>query len=98
MYIDDLLGETEIARRLNQEGVPSEFDRPWSPWMVKSVLTNEKYLGDMVFNRGSFKLHRNSVHNPRDEWIRNTGAFESPLPVGLFARGAGRTCTAERET
>lgn len=86
MYIDDLLGETEIARRLNQEGIPSEFDRPWSPWMVKSVLTNEKYLGDMVFNRGSFKLHRNSVHNPRDEWIRNTGAFESPLPVGLFAR------------
>ena len=84
MYIDDGLGETEIARLLNSEGIPSEFSRPWTPWMVKSLLTNEKYLGDMVFNRGSFKLQRIAVHNPRDEWVRSAGAFISPLPPATF--------------
>ena len=84
MYIDDGLGETQIARQLNSESIPSEFSRPWTPWMVKSLLTNEKYLGDMVFNRGSFKLQRIAVHNPRDEWVRSAGAFISPLPPAAF--------------
>ena len=84
MYIDDGLGETEIARQLNAEGISSEFERPWTPWLVKSLLTNEKYLGDMVFNRGSFKLQRSAVRNPRDEWLRLRGAFTSPLPAGVF--------------
>ncbi len=84
MYIDDRRGETEIAKHLNATGIASEFARPWTPWMVKSLLTNEKYLGDMVFNRGSFKLQRHAVQNPRGEWIRNTGAFASPLAPGAF--------------
>ena len=84
MYVDEHRGETEIARHLNAEGTPSEFGRPWTPWLVKSLLTNEKYLGDMVFNRGSCKLQRHAVHNPRAEWLRLPEAFPSPLPVGLF--------------
>ena len=92
MYVQDRLGETHIAKILNAEGVPSEFDRPWTPWLVKSVLTNEKYLGDMIFNRGSFKLHRQAVHNPRTEWVRRDGAFPSPLIPGSF-----ESAQAERE-
>ena len=84
MYIENGLGETEIARQLNAEGTRSEFNRPWTPWMVKSLLTNEKYLGDMVFNRGSFKLQRIAVDNPRDEWVRSAGAFASPLAPAAF--------------
>lgn len=84
MYVDERWGETRIAKYLNAEGVTSEFDRPWTPWMVKSVLTNEKYLGHMIFNRGSFKLHRQAVDNPRAEWVRRESAFDSPLVPGSF--------------
>lgn len=84
MYVDERWGETRIAKFLNAEEVTSEFDRPWTPWMVKSVLTNEKYLGHMIFNRGSFKLHRQAVDNPRAEWVRRESAFDSPLVPGSF--------------
>lgn len=92
MYAKEHWGETHISKTLNAEGVASEFDRPWTPWMVKSVLTNEKYLGHMIFNRGSFKLHRQAVDNPRAEWVRRDSAFDSPLVPGSF-----ELAQAERE-
>lgn len=86
MYIVDGLGDSEIARRLNADGVPSEFGRPWTPWLVHSVLTNEKYLGNLVFNRGSFKLHRKAVHNPKSIWVRLDAAFDSPIAAATYHR------------
>lgn len=86
MYVDDHLTETEITRRLNATGVPSEFDRPWTPWLVHSLLTNEKYLGNLVFNRGSFKLQRKAVHNPSSMWIRLDAAFDPPIPAEIYYR------------
>jgi len=84
MYVHDGWGETRIAKILNTERVASEFDRPWTPWLVKSVLTNEKYLGHMIFNRGSFKLQRQMMNNPKSEWVRRDRAFDSPLIPGSF--------------
>lgn len=92
MYVQERRGETYIAKTLNAEGVASEFDRPWTPWLVKGVLTNEKYLGHMIFNRGSFKLRRQAVSNPRTQWVRFDGAFVSPLIHGTF-----ELARAERE-
>ena len=86
MYIDDHLADTEIARRLNADGVPSEFGRPWTTWLVHSVLTNEKYLGNLVFNRGSFKLQRKAVHNPESMWVRLDAAFDSPIAAATYYR------------
>jgi DNA invertase Pin-like site-specific DNA recombinase len=84
MYIDERLGETAIANHLNADSIRSEFGRPWTAWLVHSLLTNEKYLGNIIFNRGSFKLQRKAVHNPSEMWVRCDGAFESPLPEGVF--------------
>jgi hypothetical protein len=39
------------------------------------VLTNEKYIGNNVFNKVSFKLKQRRVVNPRDRWIRAEGAY-----------------------
>lgn len=84
MYVDEHLAETEIARRLNTKGVPSEFGRPWTPWLVHSLLTNEKYLGNLVFNRGSFKLQRKAVHNPSSMWVRLDSAFDAPISAEIY--------------
>lgn len=86
MYLDNGLGDTAISKALNDQGVPSEFGRRWTPWLVRSVLTNEKYTGTISFNRGSFKLKRKLVANPKEMWVRYDGAFVSPLPAGSFDR------------
>lgn len=83
-YVVDRLGETAIADKLNWAGIGSEFRRPWTPWLVHSILTNEKYLGTLLFNRGSCKLQREAVRNPPETWIRKDTAFEALISRDMF--------------
>jgi DNA invertase Pin-like site-specific DNA recombinase len=76
--------EREIAGLLNDEGCRTDFDRPWTRGTVHQVLTNEKYIGHNVYNRTSFKLKAQRVHNPADMWIRATGAFEPIVDPAAF--------------
>jgi DNA invertase Pin-like site-specific DNA recombinase len=64
MFADGGLSEQEIALRLNEEGILTDLGRPWSRSSVHQVLTNEKYIGNNVFNRVSFKLKQRRVVNP----------------------------------
>ena len=48
----------------------------WTRGTVHQVLINEKYIGNNVWNRGSFKLKRKRVRNSPDMWIRAEGVFE----------------------
>jgi DNA invertase Pin-like site-specific DNA recombinase len=82
--IDEDLSFREIADRLNDEGVATDLDRPWTASSVRTVLTNEKYIGNNVFNRSSFKLKKLHVDNPPDMWIRKEGAFEGIVPLEVF--------------
>ena len=82
--IEEDLTFAEIAERLNLAGVMSDLDRPWSPSAVRTVLTNEKYIGNNVFNRSSFKLKKTHVDNPPDMWIRKEGAFDGIVPIEVF--------------
>ena len=51
---------------------------------ARLVLTNEKYVGNNVYNRHSFKLKKKHVDNPPDMWIRKEGAFAGVVPVATF--------------
>ena len=82
--IEEDLSFREIADRLNEEGVATDLDRAWTPSSVRTVLTNEKYIGNNVFNRSSFKLKKLHVDNPPDMWIRKEGAFEGIVPLEVF--------------
>ena len=82
--IEDDLSFREIADRLNEAGVTTDLDKPWSPSTVRTVLTNEKYIGNNVFNRSSFKLKKLHVDNPPEMWIRKEGAFEGIVPLDFF--------------
>jgi len=48
------------------------------------VLTNEKYIGNNLYNRTSFKLKKLRVVNTPEMWIRKDGAFEPIVPAELF--------------
>ena len=64
--------------------VRTDIGRRWSPSTVRGVLTNEKYIGNNVFNRQSFKLKKLQVVNPPEMWIRKDGAFEAVVPAEVF--------------
>jgi DNA invertase Pin-like site-specific DNA recombinase len=68
-------GEKEIADQLNSGNFKMNFDRPWTRGTIHEVLTNEKYIGNNLFNRRSAKLKTKPKPNPENEWIRKDGAF-----------------------
>jgi len=76
--------ESEIASILNERGIPTDLGRPWTRGTIHQVLINEKYIGNNVWNRGSFKLKRRRVRNNPDMWIRAEGAFEPIVDRSLF--------------
>ena len=86
--------EREIAALLNARGIPTDLGRPWTRGTVHQILINEKYIGDNVWNRVSFKLKKKRVRNNADMRIRAEGAFEPIVDRTLFA--AAQTIIAER--
>lgn len=86
MFVREGRPEREIAEVLNAEGHRTDLDRPWTRATVHQVLTNEKYIGNNVFNKVSFKLKQRRVVNPREMWIRAEGTYPGgcrPLPFVL---------------
>lgn len=84
MFVVQRRPESEIATILNAEATPNEHGRLWTRAMVHQILTNEKYIGNNVFNRVSFKLKTKRVANTRDMWIRGDGAFEPIVETDFF--------------
>ena len=81
--------EAEIAADLNARGIVTDLGRPWNRNTVHQVLTNEKYIGNNVYNRTSFKLKKKHVRNTPEMWVRSDGAFDAVVsPADFFtARG-----------
>lgn len=88
-FIEESLGECEIAARLNGMHVRTDLDREWTRATVREVLTNEKYIGNNVYNRVSFKLKKLRVVNSPEMWIRKEGAFEAIVPSETFYTAQG---------
>jgi DNA invertase Pin-like site-specific DNA recombinase len=76
----------EIARQLNLASIVNHHGRPWTDIMVQAILKNEIYVGNLVYNRTSRRLGQKLVNNPRQTWIRCTGAVDPIVDLGLFER------------
>jgi hypothetical protein len=88
-FVDDNLTESEIAERLNTQGIRTDLGRDWTRATVREVLSNEKYIGNNVYNRRSFKLKKHRVVNNPEMWIKKEGAFEGIVPPELFYTAQG---------
>ena len=88
-FIEDSLHESEIADRLNTQSVLTDLGRGWTRATVREVLSNEKYIGNNVYNRRSFKLKKTRVVNGPEMWIKKEGAFEAIVPPELFYTAQG---------
>jgi DNA invertase Pin-like site-specific DNA recombinase len=83
-FVEQRKAEREIALDLNARGVLTDLRRPWTRGTVHQVLINEKYVGNNIWNRVSFKLKKKRVINLPDNWIRAEGAFEAIIDHELF--------------
>ncbi|ODS57818.1 MAG: serine recombinase [Acidobacteria bacterium SCN 69-37] len=93
LFLEDH-SEQQIADLLNREDRTTDLKRPWTRGTVHQVLTNEKYIGNNLYNRTSFKLKKNRVSNPPDMWVRAEGAF--PGVVNQAVYGTVQQIIAER--
>ena len=78
--------ESQIAAELNAKEIKTDFGRGWNRGTVHHVLTSEKYVGNNVYHRTSFKLKRKHVMNPPEQWIRADGVYESIVERDVFLR------------
>ncbi len=83
-FVHEGRSESEIAVDLNEQGIPTDLGRPWTKGTVHQLLINEKYAGDNVWNRRSFKLKKKRVRNEPDMWIKAPNAFEAIVERKLF--------------
>ncbi len=84
LFVLQQRSETEIAAQLNAEGLVTDRGQPWTRATVHQVLTNEKYIGNNVFNRSSFKLKTKRVTNTPDMWVRKNSAFPGIVDADFF--------------
>ena len=89
-YVDTKKSMRQISKDLNDSGEKGPWGGRWDPRAVREVLSNEKYVGTMVYNRTSFKLKHRHVVNPADAWLRHEGAFTPIIDRRVFDRAADR--------
>ena len=83
-FVEEQKSEREIANVLNERRITTDLGRPWTRGTIHQILINEKYIGNNVWNRASFKLKRKRVHNTPDMWVRSERAFEPIVEKELF--------------
>lgn len=71
-----LKSERAIARELNRHGITAYDGGRWRGSLISAILKNEKYIGDLVYNRTSRKLGGQAVDNPSQAWITSEGCIE----------------------
>lgn len=84
-FVEESLSERNIADDLNAQGITTDAGRPWTRGTVHQILINEKYIGNNVWNRVSFKLKKKRVRNHPDMWIRSDGVFPALVDAKLFS-------------
>jgi len=86
LFTVDHHSEAQIAAILNREGITAQEGRQWTRGTVHEILTNEKYVGNNVYNRTSAKLQRPRVTNDPAAWVRRDSAYQPVVDPEMFAR------------
>jgi len=84
MFVAEQRTELEIAGRLNERMIPTDLGRAWTRGSVHQLLINEKYIGNNVWARTSYKLKGEHVRNDPESWIRADAVFPAIVDVAIF--------------
>lgn len=84
-----------IARSLNAEGLPAEDGARWTAVRVRQILTNPKYVGDLVSRRRRRRPDGRRELREADAWVVAEGAGPALVSRAVFA--ATQAALAARE-
>ncbi|MDF2685442.1 MAG: Recombinase [Clostridia bacterium] len=88
----------EIANKLSAQGIPTpaesknltispkRFKGVWNDVIIKRILTNPTYIGNLTQNRTkkiNYKLKKR-IHLPREQWISTEGTHEAIIDTKTF--------------
>jgi DNA invertase Pin-like site-specific DNA recombinase len=102
----DGVSHTEIARQLNEEGIPTRYMyhqlkgdnfpdkqphvkvKMWDNSAVRDIITDEAYLGTMLWNRAKCGMDTNKkrIEQPREKWIIVENQHEALVSRELFQK------------
>ena len=85
-FVENAKRESEIAAALNRKGLRTHTGSEWTRDTVQEILTNEKYIGNNLYNRRSFKLKQERIKNEPEDWVRAEGAFERIVDPDVYLR------------
>ncbi len=88
-FVEEQKTEMEIATVLNRKQILTDLGKEWTRGTIHQILINEKYIGNNVFNRQSYKLKMKRVKNPPEMWIRRDGAFDAIVDPAMFYKAQG---------
>lgn len=84
LFVKKGFDERQIAGHLNAKDIPSPGGVRWSESSVRHILTNQQYIGAVVYNRTSQRLKTKRRANPHDQWIVTPGAYDPVISAELW--------------
>ncbi|MEH2589819.1 recombinase family protein [Bradyrhizobium sp. AZCC 1721] len=76
---------SQITRELNRAKITNQ-GRPWTGAMIRILLMNENYIGNIVYNRTTRPIGQKLMSNPQDRWVRGLAVIDPIVDPNLFAR------------
>ncbi len=84
-FISEKIYYETIVKRLSSMKIASPSGtKKWTKLIIKNILSNEKYLGTMIYNRTSERLSSPKKKNPEKNWITKKNAFEPIISQEIF--------------
>ena len=98
MYVNQNMGATMIANRLDALGVPTPTAKHWSPASIRDILNNETYLGKVRWNRCKIvtsvedgELMKIRPKNKRGDYLVYDGKHPAIISEELFNAAQAKT-------
>ncbi|CAN7620253.1 recombinase family protein [Phenylobacterium sp. LjRoot219] len=95
-YVIGERGMATIARELNADGAPAAEGASWTAYRVRSVLKNERVIGNYVFAKTRRYLKAPRKVTPPETWIR-VRVGPAIVPPSLFRRATIRRLAHVKE-
>jgi site-specific DNA recombinase len=90
LFLKDDLGYYAIAKKLNEEGIPSHTGKEWWNRTIKLMLTNPAYKGTTIWNRlagSTSKREKKDV----EEWVIQEDTHEAIIDPETWERVQKKT-------
>jgi DNA invertase Pin-like site-specific DNA recombinase len=84
-FVIERKSDSQISRELNQSGITNQ-GRSWTHCMIHTILKNENYIGNIVYNRTTRRLGQKQTNNPHQQWIRGLAGIDPIVDPALFER------------